>query len=261
MKKILYLATFALAVSLNAYSSTPHSTDQYEANPQLALSDAKQMLSEERYDDAHDCYVIYGTLTNSDVSHYIADVESKRHSLPSWFDSKTMRVVGTSAEGSLIIVFNKLHSVDIWDPDFNGEMSIAGTPGVWDCRTRPFVIRALHENGFNIPADGLFGKMQIDSFIENRELENTRTGEITVLPNEETYIQAVLYRHTGDGYAFDGGSYYKEGKLVGGQVKIMEDDQRNHKTVYFYPVKLLVKNQNNWVEKGLFDKDIQDSNF
>lgn len=263
MKKIFTLAAAIAFGAMSAFSAPatvtlPHSTKDYQQNPQLAFSDAERLLNEGKFDEAKECYYIYRDYTGADIGPHLDNLMHRKNDLPDWFDVNKMRVIGSlPSNGAILIIYNELMSVDLWNEEFPGEISIPGTPGKWECRTRPFVVRAINGKGIRVPSDGLIGKVKIDKFNEDQTITSKKTGEEFLLPNQEHYVQAVLYKPNGDGYNHDGGSYIKKGQMKNGAVQEMVQDNRIHKPLYYYPMKLLVKNDNNWEELGLYDRDIQ----
>lgn len=260
MKKILLLAAAAILMGVSANAATKHSMSEYSSNAHLALEDGYDFYNEWDYAKARECFDIYHELTGKDITEELNMIDEKLASFPRWFDPNKMVILCSIGDnGALVVIYNELHSGDVWEEDFEGiegVMTIPGTKGLWDCRTHPSLSSLMTERGLYIPETGLFGKMAISEQKEYKTITNPETGEEFELPNERKDIQVATYAARG-GEVHDCGSFQINSSFDGHQVITREIDERVHKIVHFYPMKLIIPvGEGAWKETSIYDTTI-----
>ena len=261
MKKILLLAAATILMGVSANAATKHSMSEYSNNSHLALEDGYDFYNEWDYAKARECFDIYHQLTGKDITEELNMIDEKLATFPRWFDPNKMIILCSIGDnGALVVIYNELFSNDVWADEFEGiegVMTIKGTKGLWDCRTHPSLSALMTERGLYIPDTGLFGKMAISHQQSNKTITNPETGEEFEMPNERKDIQVATYGVNGDGKIHDCGSYQVNSGFDGHKVITQVVDERVHKIVHFYPMKLIIPvGDGAWKETSIYDNTI-----
>lgn len=234
--------SFLFGLSLSGFAQ--HSQQEYVDKPTLLFTDAKWNQEQGNFEQAIKLFKLYSSLTGEDTSGEIANIV--KESYPDWFNPETMKAI-TMYDGKLLILYDKLMTLSIWDTDNIEEVTIADIPGEWETCATEGVYRALLEEDMPIPSEGLFGGRKGGDITMKWEAD-TPKGPVA-WNDVKTAYSVSLWRDLSE-VTTDCGTYSKTGNPTReGTVEFELRDNRKPMEVRYYPFRVFREKDGVWREE------------